>query len=184
MNTETNLPSRLKRAMKYQALAALVNSFVGAWAMYGIIWSILPDASDLIRLPLLLGVSYFVIIWLNQISLFFINLIVYKGKYKEMLKEIEHVNNLIEQQDTPVADDESQQTLSKIEITIVDRPDTPIGQYKGADIFEWLHVQGENKKLYHFVFDGVFDMDKLSASDIADDYILVPPGILYKLSSS
>ncbi len=176
-----NIEPRMQRAMKYQFVAMILNSFLASGIVFMLIWGMLPDSSDWVRIPLLMVGTYFVVGWLNQISLFLLNLIIYQGNFQEMAREAEHAAAVINGHAPPSID--KSQAIINLDLQIVDRPDNPIGRFMDADIFEWLHIKGTDGKLYRFMFEGTLDMTKGLPNQIPQDCLLLPPGILYKLKS-
>ena len=173
-----NASPRLKRVLKYQFVAMIFNLFLMAWASLWLVDTLLPQlaqeggvANFMLRFAATAGLTALFTTWLNNISLVLINMVVYAGNLEEAAEEA-----IIATLPTPTPQTPA---TEQVDFLIIDKPERPVASYQGAEIFEWLDVQGEDGTRQRLHFDGTVDMKRGLPSHLAPGTLLLPPGILY-----
>lgn len=113
---------------------------------------------------------------LGFLSLWFLRKVMYGSNVKEMISDANDVIEIIQ-----TSNEQSPKQPNRINFTIVNTPEAPIGSYMDSQFFEWLDVQGADGVVRHCSFVGTMDISRGLSREIPDGCFLLPPGIIYQV---
>lgn len=79
----------------------------------------------------------------------------------------------------PIEEPDDRLRPVKIELSIENHPETPIGRYKDVEFFEWLDLMDEDKTVRRATFFGTIDLTQETIS-LPQNMFLLAPGLLYE----
>lgn len=175
---EYKLTPRAERFVKWRRLAALA-TVVGV--PYGIYTLLVGYTGFLFWAAFLVG-SFFGCRIVFTILQHLIAMIIYNFDRDLMIQEAQEMGAEVNSSGGSLELEELEELEenAELELTITKVPDTPIGKYLDADIYEWIEFVDEKGITFIAFFEDTVNPKQMGTFAIPDDCILLPPGLLFK----
>lgn len=139
-------------------------------------WTQFSNESVLLHMLVAGLASYLIYVPLREFFIWKTIREVYNGDIRAMKADAAE----LEKQLAEVEKFKSAPAVSEINLEIVATSTDPIGSFKDFQYYENITVKANDGTLWLFKFNGTMDIDGGIAQPLADDELLLYPGIIYK----
>lgn len=170
---QLNLTPRAERIIKIQRVLFLLCAFGIPYGLYDVAKTMGHPPFGMWWVPFIVG-SLLAARLVFKALLFFAVLFVYQFDLTLMREETEMMS-------IPIVDEPPQAPREEIQLTVVSKPDAPVGHYYDAEIWEWIEFVDAKGRHLIGRFEDTINPKQMETYVIPDEHALFSPGILYKL---